>query len=70
MINKDLKLSVHVEIVFFMEHSFTPVVTILFKPKIIDLGLYERWDLAIEEFIDSDTPDLTSNMRPFILYFN
>ncbi len=40
------------------------VVTNLFKPKIPDLGLYERQDLPIEEMTEKDSPDCTSNLRP------
>jgi hypothetical protein len=50
---------------FCPTHS-TAVVTNLFKPKIPDLGLYERQDLPIEELIEKDIPECTSNLRPFI----
>ncbi len=45
---------------------FTTVVTNLFKLKIPDLSLYGRQDLPIEELIEKDSPDCTSNLRPFI----
>lgn len=46
------------------------MVTNLFKPKIPDLTFYEGQDLSVEELIEKDSPDCSSNapiMRGFFM---